>query len=555
EERHRWLRVNATPRLVPGRERPVGVFLTFDDITEWDRLKETARIQEVRYQALMEQAADAVFVADLAGRYIEVNPAAWKLLGYTHEELLGKRIAEVIPAEETPRLEAVMREELLRGRTHRGEWQLRRKDGRLVPVELSARVLSDERLLAIVRDISERQRLERELAARMQQLESIFETDVDAVMLFDAAGRTIRMNAAQRRLLGYDAVGHQGSISDPAARARLFVPRDVRGQPLPKETWPISRVLRGERLTGPRAMEMRLRTVDGRELWVSVSGAPVVDQNGRILGGVTATRDVTAQRQLEQQRMDILQVVAHDLGTPLGAVGLYLHSLESRARRGQPLPTPAPELLASLEGAVERMRRLLGDMQVALGLEANQLPLASRPCDLAALCRREARAMQVATGRQVRLTVPVGPVIVQADPDRLGQVLANLLTNADKYSPIERRIALTLRLERASAPSAKFAESAGEAQQHAGAMTPQWRAVVRVQDAGPGIAPNEQERIWERFHRVAGTQPRPGAGGSLGLGLYISRAIIARHGGTMGMESTPGAGSTFWFTLPLAATA
>ncbi|HEV8193026.1 MAG TPA: PAS domain S-box protein [Ktedonobacterales bacterium] len=557
EERHRWLRVTAAPRTVPGRDRPVGIYVTFDDITGWDRLEDSAHVHEARYQALMDQAADAVFVADLAGRYIEVNPAACTLLGYPREELLGTRIIDVIPHEDEPRLDTVMREELLQGKTHRGEWQLRRKDGTLVPVELSARMLSDQRLLAIVRDISERQRLERELAIRAQQLESLFETDVDAVMLFDATGRTIRMNAAQRRLLGYDAVGYQGAITDPQERVRLFVPRDAHGQPLPKEAWPLSRVLRGERLTGPRAVEMQMRAVDGRALWVNVSGAPIVDQNGRIVGGMTATRDVTVQRQLEQQRMDILQVVAHDLASPLAAISMHLHTLERHARRGEPLPAPDPDLLATLEGAAERMRRLVKDMQVALGLAANQLPLTSRPFDLAALCKREARTMEVATGRKIQVILPQGAVMVRADAERIGQVLTNLLTNADKYTSPERPITLTLRRQHAMSASTETAAAAGpvdEAQQGMGIKIFQ-EAVVLVQDTGPGIAPIEQERIWERFHRAAGTQPRPGAGGSLGLGLYISRAIIARHGGAMGVESTPGQGSTFWFTLPIAARA
>ena len=156
--------------------------------------------------------------------------------------------------------------------------------------------------------------------------------------------------------------------------------------------------------------------------------------------------------------------------------------------------------------------------------------------------------MQMAEMRELRVNLPDKPVMVQADRDRIGQVLANLLSNADKYSPVKQPITLTLRLER----GAPYAGSSGATDDDASAPL---RACVLVQDAGPGIPENEQERIWERFHRVQGVQAQTTKNPSLGLGLYISRQIVEQHGGAIGVESAPGAGSTFWFTLPLAPSA
>jgi signal transduction histidine kinase len=132
--------------------------------------------------------------------------------------------------------------------------------------------------------------------------------------------------------------------------------------------------------------------------------------------------------------------------------------------------------------------------------------------------------------------------MVSVDPDRIGQVLANLLSNADKYSPIERPVTLSLRLE-----SVKTGKRRARNQPDERIL----QAKVLVRDRGHGIQPQEQEHLWERFRRVAGVQARPGATGSLGLGLYISHAIVARHNGTIGVKSAPGRGSTFWITLPL----
>ena len=151
--------------------------------------------------------------------------------------------------------------------------------------------------------------------------------------------------------------------------------------------------------------------------------------------------------------------------------------------------------------------------------------------------------MQIAETRELRLLLPDEPVMVLADRDRIGQVLANLLSNADRYSPINQPITLTMRIERgtpdpasATAPNTD-APTAGQAR-------------VLVQDRGPGIPESEQEHLWERFHRVPGIKAQAGTGVSLGLGLYISRQIIEQHGGDVEVESEVGQGSRFSFTLP-----
>jgi signal transduction histidine kinase len=132
--------------------------------------------------------------------------------------------------------------------------------------------------------------------------------------------------------------------------------------------------------------------------------------------------------------------------------------------------------------------------------------------------------------RTIALEAPAGEVRVQADADRLEQVVANLLTNALKYSPPDTPVQLTVHRE-------------------AGA------ARVHLRDQGPGLSEEQRQDVWERYRRVPGVAVQDdagAAGGGLGLGLYISRTIIAGHGGAVGVESAPGAGSTFWFTVPLA---
>jgi signal transduction histidine kinase len=132
--------------------------------------------------------------------------------------------------------------------------------------------------------------------------------------------------------------------------------------------------------------------------------------------------------------------------------------------------------------------------------------------------------------RSIRFQHPHnGSVLVYVDAGRIEQVVTNFLTNALKYSPADRPVEVRVEVE-------------------------PHQARVWVRDQGPGLPPEEQERIWERFHRAQGVEVQSGTGVGLGLGLYISRMIVERHQGQVGVESTPGQGATFWFTLPLLST-
>jgi signal transduction histidine kinase len=135
---------------------------------------------------------------------------------------------------------------------------------------------------------------------------------------------------------------------------------------------------------------------------------------------------------------------------------------------------------------------------------------------------------QASPERSIRLQCPTGvPALVYADVGRIEQVVTNYLTNALKYSPADRPVDVGLDVE------------------------PQ-QARVWVRDQGPGLPVEEQEHIWEQFHRAKGIEVQSGAGVGLGLGLHISRMIVERHDGQVGLDSAVGEGSTFWFQLPLA---
>jgi signal transduction histidine kinase len=199
---------------------------------------------------------------------------------------------------------------------------------------------------------------------------------------------------------------------------------------------------------------------------------------------------------------------------------------------------PAAERYATLQPVLEqhqrtgyqvaRLERLVNDLVDVSRIQAGKLELRPEPADLVAILREAVEEQQqAAPERTISLQCPADlEVPVVADSGRIEQVVTNYLTNALKYSTAARPVEV-------------------------GAQVEQQHARVWVRDQGPGLPVEERERIWERFHRVPGIEVKSGTGVGLGMGLHICRTIIQQHGGQVGVESTPGQGSTFWFTLPI----
>jgi PAS domain S-box-containing protein len=247
-------------------------------------------------RALVEEAPDAIFVADLHGRYTYVNKAALRLLGYTREEILAKTINDVIPPEDGARL-AGMRAKMLQGATDSGEWRLKRADGSWVSVEVTANILANGHWHGFVRDVTARQvaQAEREaLAARVQrdrhELQALFETLPVAVVLFGGDGAH-RWNHCAEELLG------------DRLKARLDVRRTTgtanasRQTPLGEEDLVLEKAMQGETVN---AQELQIRRADGSLTPVLASSAPVRDESGQLAGAVCVFVDLSERMRLEQ---------------------------------------------------------------------------------------------------------------------------------------------------------------------------------------------------------------------------------------------------------------
>ena len=281
--------------------------------------------------------------------------------------------------------------------------------------------------------------------------------------------------------------------------------------------------------TSPSEQELVLASTIAR------LGALVLERDRLLHHWAEARTSAVALRETQEQMEGFVGVVSHELKNPLAGMQLGLQLAQRRLRRLEgrhaEMGNEAEGVEHSLAQAGQQaqlLERLINDLVEGARIRAGKLELRLAPVDLAAIVLQAVeRQQQIAPTRLLRLQLPSEPQEpVEVDADRIGQVVTNYLTNALKYSPADRPIVVGL-------------ESVGQS------------ARVWVRDEGPGIPPEEQTRVWERFHRVKGIEPQGGTGGGLGLGLHVCRTIIEQHGGQVGVESTPGQGSTFWFTLPL----
>jgi PAS domain S-box-containing protein len=281
-------------------------------------------------------------------------------------------------------------------------------------------------------------------------------------------------------------------------------------------------------------MEKRYIRKDGSHIWVNLTVALARTPPGAQRYFITVVEDITARKVLEQQRSDILNIVAHDLSNPLTVMKARLQVIRRQMRGGK---TPEASVIKNTASALTRMERLVGDLRDAASADTHQLVLKIAPHDIVALCRVEAEAqMQTNRGRHIDLILPAEPIIAEVDSDRITRLLGNLLSNAIKYSPPDQPITLSLERQIESPPNEPGCQVAR----------------IAVRDRGKGIAPDVLPRIFERFYRAPGIQEEQLTQPSLGLGLYICRMLAKEHCGFIHAESTLGEGSTFFVTLPLA---
>ena len=272
---------------------------------------------------------------------------------------------------------------------------------------------------------------------------------------------------------------------------------------------------------------IELKVLRAEQRLLQCFSAPVLDHQDRLLGRMLVFRDITREREVEQMKTDFVSIVSHELRTPLTSIRGSLQLVLGRPQQPD-LAARTRELLdISLKNS-ERLIRLINDILDISKIEQGSIQLRRVALDPADLCRTAAQEVEAfAGGRDISIVVgvPEGLPPVNADRDRAIQILANLLSNAIKFSESGQRIELN-------------AQPSGRAM------------CFSVRDHGRGIAPEDHQLIFEKFHQLDSSLTR-NVGGT-GLGLAICKALVEEHGGKIWIESALGNGATLSFTLPLA---
>lgn len=224
---------------------------------------------------------------------------------------------------------------------------------------------------------------------------------------------------------------------------------------------------------------------------------------------------------LSEDANAIVAVAAHEIKNALGGIGVAFARCEQKLTAGRPVTI---DDLAVARTELRRLSALVNDLLDGARVDLGVVHLRPTRFDVAALAREVVEMFRAARDRPVTLDLPLAPVLMDADAERVRAVLINYLENAAKYAPPPAEITVIV-----------------------GASPVPGRTRIGVRDDGPGIHPDDQPRLFQRFFRAPAIAKRTHG---LGLGLYLCRAIAEAHGGAAGVDSAPGVGSTFWLDLP-----
>lgn len=472
----------------------------------------------LEYALVFSTLRDGILRVGADGRIAMVNPAATRLLGRTMEDLQGQRLHPVLHGAWVAEESCSFCKAVDAGQPAEVKEALALRDGTSIFVDCVALPLwrGDGPRSGAVVVVSEA--LKNEHSAR---LAALVESSSDAIVSKDLDGVIKTWNKSAERIFGYSAEEAIGkSIT-------MIIPPELRGE----EERILARIRAGQTI---QHYDTKRRRKDGQLLDISLTISPIKDSSGRVIGASKIARDITERKQAEQEleatkrrleelgrmKNQFINVVAHELRNPMTPILMQLQML-----RMSQLTASQMRSVDVLDRSMGRLNALVEQLLDVARLESGRLPFRIAEADLAEVVR-EAVEMHapVAEDRGVRIDFgPAGPLKVEADAQRLMQVMVNLLANAVKFTPQGGRVLV------------KAASVDGE-------------AVVSVQDTGLGFTPAQGQQLFQAF-----SQLHSGVHGGSGLGLYISRSIVEAHGGRMFAESPgPNAGATFGFALPLA---
>ncbi|HET6252660.1 MAG TPA: PAS domain S-box protein [Puia sp.] len=532
------------------------------DNGQYDSIKKQAMLA-----AIIDSSEDAIISKTLEGIITSWNDAAQRMFGYTESEVIGRHISLLIPEDRLAEEDMII-DRIRQGlRVQHFQTFRRTRKGNLIPISLTISPIraADGTIIGaskIARDITEEIKTQEEIRQHARTLELVLsvgqavseELDLQSI-LQKVTDLTTRLTDAEYGAFFYNTVDSKGETyllytlsGAPNEMFEHFHP--PRNTPLFHPTFSGECIVRSGDITrDPRYGKNppHFGMPGGHLPVVSYLAVPIVSRSGPTIGGlffghsrpdmftpaheklVAAIAPIAAVaidnaklyeeiKALNIRKDEFIGVAGHELRTPITTIKGYLQLLEAQAKDSMP-----KDYLGKTLRQVNKLTRLVNDLLDVSKIQAGKLQYEMAACSLLPLIRESVGTVQqIYSTHSIGCILPNEDLVISADSEKIEQVLINLLTNAIKYSPDDPRVTLTVRRE-------------GD------------KALVSVQDHGIGIPAGHLGHLFSRYFRI---NPNPAIGG-LGIGLYICKEIISRHGGLIWAESTEGKGSTFYFSLPL----
>jgi PAS domain S-box-containing protein len=480
-----------------------------------DQVLTAQREGSSRLRAILDNVVDGIITINARGLIESINPAAERIFGYSPAEVMGQNVKILMPDPYHTEHDEYLQRYINTGQAKvigiGREVTGKRKDGSLFPMELAVgemRVNEQRMFTGIVRDITQRKREEESL----NRFKNILDNTIDMIFMFDPDTlRFIYLNRGAIERMGY-------------TREELLQMTPTHIKPLlpePDFRALIAPILSGEKQT--LNFETVHRHKDGSEFPVEVFLQLVREDGGKGLF-VNIVRDITERKKIERLKSEFVSTVSHELRTPLtsirGSLGLVAGGVAGA------LPAQAKSLVDIAYKNCERLISLINDILDIEKIESGQMKLNLLPQSLMPLIEQAIEANR-AYGEQYGVTFEIvaalPEIMANTDRDRLMQIMANLLSNAAKFSPPGGRVEVSVKRE------------AGD-------------LLIQVKDHGSGIPDEFRDRIFLKFSQADSSDTRQKGG--TGLGLSITKAIVEKMGGTIDFDSQPGSGTTFQVALP-----
>jgi len=498
---------------------PSKIIGTLRDLTQEEESRHILEKSEKRLRKFILSAPVSIGILNGPDYIVEImNESALKLLGKAKEQMLNKPVLDVMTELDTVQAKLLLDRVYYSGKSFSAsEFPVKlNRQGRLEKIyinfEYDPLVNNEGKVYGIMvvgNDVTE------QVVARkkIEQSEARFKLLADSMPQFvwtsDNQGNINYFNKAVYDYSGLseDQIG-EGGWTD------IIHPADVEENIL---KWN-NAIKKGKDFI----FEHRFRRYDGVYRWQLSRAIPLRDEQGKIQFWIGTSTDIQEIKEQEQQKDYFISMASHELKTPITSIKGYVQILQSMYENSE--DAVLIKSLGRIHVQIEKLTTLIGDLLDVSKIRNGSLTFHKQTFDINNLIKEEIEELEIIHPNH-KITFKNDAIInVFGDRERIRQVLINLISNAIKYSPINANILMKSKIEKQN-------------------------VLISVKDEGIGIDKNYQEKIFERFYRVEGKSEKTFPG--FGIGLFIASEIIKRHKGNIGVQSRPGKGSRFYFSLPL----